>query len=150
GHRAEPLVLHPRLGDHHPGQEPERGGADREPERVLLGDAHGPAGLAARLVGVGRRVGHPVGRAGDLLLHRLHLAVDVLLGATLDVGLVAEGVDRVAHLLARVLYLLPDRARVLIHLTSSFTVSTVCSGTGGPASRRSPRPRRARTPAIAP
>jgi len=43
----------------------------------------------------------------------------------------------------------PDWARVLTHRTSSFVVSTACSGMGGVASLTSDRPRSARMPAIA-
>src|SRR5947209_2894651 len=40
---AEPLILHARGGHEHPREEPGRGRADREPERVLLPDADCPA-----------------------------------------------------------------------------------------------------------
>ena len=66
------------------------------------------------------------------------------------IGPVADRVDGVAHLTARLLYLLADLGWVLAHCTSSFTVSTVCSGTGGPASWTSFLPVSASTPAITP
>ena len=46
-------------------------------------------------------------------------------------ALVADGLDGLAHLGPGLLYVLSDRIWVLAHSTSSFTVSTVCSGTTG-------------------
>src|SRR5690606_19318785 len=125
----------------------ERDRADRQPERVLLGDARGPPGLALHLLSVRRGVRDAVPGAGDLLpdaadrvLHGVDLPLDVLLGALLDVGLVSERVDGLPHLLPGLLYLVADPARVLAHRASSFTVSMVCSGTGGPAFWKRSRP----------
>src|SRR6185312_1762160 len=85
--------------------------------------------------------------AGHLRLEVVHLLVHRILGSGLDVRLVGERVDGVAHALAGVLYLCADCARVFAHSTSSFTVSTVCSGTGGVAAWMRSRPLRPRTAA---
>src|SRR4029450_7350976 len=63
----------------------------------------------------------------------LHLLAHRILGPRGHVGLVADGLDGLAHLGPGLLYVLSDRIWVLAHSTSSFTVSMVCSGTGGPA-----------------
>ena len=62
-------------------------------------------------------------RARDLRAQRVDLVGDRFLGAPGDVGLVAERLHRVAHLLASLLYVLPDLAWVLAHSMSSFTLS---------------------------
>ena len=75
-----------------------------------------------------------VHRPGDGLARALDGAGDLVLGPRGDVGLVAERIDGLAHLLAGVRYLLPELIWVLAHCTSSFTVSMVSSGIGGVAS----------------
>src|SRR4051794_6664945 len=126
GHRADLLVLEPAGGHEQPGEEADGDAADGQPERVLLRDAGSLASLPGDLVGVGRvgrdRPGHPILDAGDAVLR-----------AALDVGLVADGFHGVSHLGAGALYVRADPVRVLAHSTSSFTVSTVCSGSGGAA-----------------
>src|SRR5205823_95991 len=72
-------------------------------------------------------------RAPDVDGHVL-LVHHPVLRSTLDVRLVGQRLQRVPHPPARLLYLLADRSRDLAHATSSFTVSMVCSGTGGVAS----------------
>src|SRR6185436_17967948 len=104
---------------------------DRQPERVLLGDADRAARLVLDVAAARRRVADGVLRAGHLRLEAVHLLAHRILGSGLDVRLVGERVDGVAHALAGVLYLGADCARVFAHSTSSLTVSTVCSGTGG-------------------
>jgi stage II sporulation SpoE-like protein len=84
-----------------------------------------------------------------VLLDGVHLARHVLFRARLDVGLVAERIDRLAHALAGVSYFVADRVRVLAHCTSSFTESIARSGTGGAASRICLRPVRAKAAAMA-
>src|SRR3954468_4131519 len=125
--------------------------ADRERQRVALGHR-------ARLVRAARR-----GRADALLDF-----VDLLAGLALDVGLLPERLDGVAELEPRALdvaaqllrapglaavggrlYCRAAFARSFVHWTSSFTLSTVCSGTGGVACWTFPLPVSASTPAIA-
>src|SRR5215210_3557273 len=143
GDRADLLVLD--LGGRHeePGDEADGDGADREPERVLLGHALDAPGLALDLAAVRRRPGHLLLRGADLVGNRV-------LRPRLDVGLVAERLDRVAHPGAGLLYVLPDRARVFAHSTSSFVLSMACSGTGGPAFWILPLPVSASAAATAP
>ena len=86
-----------------------------------------------------------VADADDLRLDRVLRAHEALLRARLHVGLVGEGVDGLAHLVAGRLYFLADPVWVFAHWMSSFTVSTVCSGTGGVACCSSLRPRAAST-----
>src|SRR4051794_19213110 len=131
GHRADLLVLDPRARDEQPGDEADGDAADRQAERVLLRDASGPLDLPAVGRDVGDLAGQPV----------LGLA-DAVLGAALDVRLVADRVHGVAHLGAGLLYARADGFWLLAHSTSSFTVSTVCSGTGGVAARMRLRPAR--------
>src|SRR4051794_14152707 len=142
GHRADLLVLEPARRDEQAGEEADGDAADREAERVLLGDAGGLLGLALHLARLRRALGD---RAGDLVLDAAHL----VLRPALHVGLVAQRVDGVTHLRAGLLYLCADPVRVFAHCTSSFTVSTVCSGTGGAAAWTRFLPCWARIPAIA-
>src|SRR4051794_20311734 len=161
GDRTELAVLDARGGQQEPDDEARGDGADGEPERVLLGDAHGAAGVLLDLLAVRGGLTDAVRRADHLRLDRFLRSHEALLGglllvddrvarARLDVGLVAEGVDRVAHLLAGRLYFPADPVRVFAHWMSSFTVSTVCSGTGGVACCSSLRPRMASTAPISP
>src|SRR4051794_6387622 len=149
GDRADLLVLDARGRDQHAGDEADRGGPDGEPERVLLGDPDRALGGVLDVAAARGRAGDGVLRAGHLRLEAVHLLVHRFLGSGLDVGLVRERVDGVAHALAGVLYLCADRARVFAHSTSSFTVSTVCSGTGGVAAWMRSRPLRPRNAATA-
>src|SRR5215217_426555 len=126
---AELLVLHPRGGDEHAGQEAHGDRAERNADRVLLRHARRLAGAAPDVLAAGRCLGDARAGASDLGLRRLEL----LARPCLDIGLVTERLDRVAHAGAGILYLLADFARVLAHSTSSFTDSWVCSGTGGVA-----------------
>src|SRR4051794_19644188 len=80
---------------------------------------------------------------------RLLDVLDLGLRLGLDVRLLGEGRDGVAQLLARLLYVLADRARVFAHSTSSFTLSVASSGTGGVACCTRLRPCSASTPAPA-
>src|SRR5829696_3198663 len=145
---ADLLVLDPGGGDQHAGYEAGGDGADRQPERVLLRGADGLLALLLDLAGRGRRLVRATHDVLDLALHSVLLPLDVLLGAGLDVGLVTEGVQRVAHVIAGLFYLPADGLWVLAHWTSSLIVSTVCSA-GGVASCTLLRPSSARTPAIA-
>src|SRR5215207_604189 len=144
GHWPELLVLDPGRGRGQAGQEPQRGGADGQPQRVLLSQAGRPPGLLLDLAtawggvaGPGRGPDHGLlgsgGGVAYLRLHVLHLVAHCVLGSGGDVGLVADGLDGLAHLGPGLGYVLSDRIWVLAHSTSSFTVSMVCSGTGGPA-----------------
>src|SRR3954451_24383764 len=149
GDRADLLVLDARGRDQHAGEEADRGRADGEAERVLLGDADGLLRAGLDVTAARGRVRHGVLRAGHLRFEAVHLLVHRILGSGLDIGLVRERVDGVAHPLAGFLYLCADCARVFAHSTSSFTVSKVCSGTGGVADliwSRPFRPRNAATP----
>src|SRR5688500_801233 len=74
--------------------------------------------------------------------------MDRVLGARLEVGLVTEGIDGLAHLGARLFYLAADPVWVFAHWMSSFTVSTVW-GTGGVAACSAFLPLMASTPATA-
>src|SRR5512133_1361910 len=144
GHTAELLVLDPGRGRGQAGQEPQRGGADSQPQRVLLGQAGRPPTRLLDLPSAGGGVAGP-GRGPDygllgsgggvahLRLHVLHLVAHCVLGPRGHVGLVADRLDGLAHLGPGLGYVLSDRIWVLAHSTSSFTVSMVCSGTGGPA-----------------
>src|SRR4051812_14280203 len=152
-------------------------GRDRG-QRVLADDDRGAVGglLGAggdRLRrGLGRLLLRGVRRPGDLGLGLVELArdlalglVDLVLGARLDVGLLGQRGGGLGELLARALDVAPDLLRrpgvvrgahrraswtcSLVYRTSSLTVSTVCSGTGGPARRARARPISASTPAIA-
>src|SRR6185312_9890602 len=143
------LVLDARAGHQHAGQEAGRHRADREPDRVLLRDAGGAARAALDLLAVRRRLTHLAGRHADPLLHPSDGLADAVLRALLHVGLVAERVDRLSHLLTGLRYLVADRVRVLAHATSSFTLSMVSSGAGGVAARMRSRPRNASGAAIA-
>ena len=87
--------------------------------------------------------------ADDRLSRPLDRVCDFVLGPRRHVRLVAEGVDRLAHLVPGLLYALPDFIWLLAHCTSSFTVSTVCSGIGGTASLTFSLPCRASPAAIA-
>src|SRR5215217_8089452 len=144
GHRPQPLVLHPGAGHGQAGQEADRDRADSKPQRVLLGQPSRPLGLLLDLAtawggvaGPGRGPDHGLlgsgGGVAYLRLHVLHLVAHCVLGPGGDVGLVADGLDGVAHPGPGLGYVLSDRIWVLAHATSSFTVSMVCSGTGGPA-----------------
>src|SRR5689334_6268162 len=135
GELADALVLHARGRNEHAGEESDGDRADREAERVLLGHALGAPRLVLDLVAVRRSPDDPVLDAHDGLL----LLAQIVLRAALDVRLVAQGVDGVAHLLARLLYLAPDPVWVFAHRMSSFTVSTVW-GAGGVAARIELRP----------
>src|SRR5829696_1829244 len=143
GDLAELLVLHARGGDEQAGDEADRDRADREAQRVLLGQALRAAGVRRHLPAVRRRVadaaadaaggsGHGVLGPDDFVPDGLGGSHDLLLGPALDVGLVLERVDGLAHLRAGLLYLLADPVWVFAHWMSSFTVSTVW-GAGGVA-----------------
>src|SRR5690242_14187371 len=71
-------------------------------------------------------------------LEAVELHLRALLRPARGVGLVRQRRNRVAELVSGLLYALPDFARVFTHATSSFTDSTVSTGTGG-APRRSTR-----------
>src|SRR4030095_14513748 len=75
----------------------------------------------------------PGGGVAHRRLHALHLVAHRFLGPRGHFGLVADGLDGLAHLGPGLLYVLSDLIWVLAHSTSSFTVSMVCSGTGGVA-----------------
>src|SRR4051794_31103692 len=153
GEAAELLILDARGREEHPDDQTCAQGAERQPDGVLLRDADGALRALLDVAGVGR------GRrdaAREPVLGVGHLAREPVLGlghlvlrAALDVGLVAEGVHGVSHVGPGGLYLPADLVRVFAHSTSSFTVSTVCSGTGGAASRSRLRPASATTAAIA-
>src|SRR3954447_211394 len=174
---ASAMAVAPQSGSALLRDAPEQEAADERGERrgrdgVLL---RRRADLNGRRVGaVGARLArlaHELGAlVGDVLLD----LGDLLLGARLDVCLLGERGDGVAQVLARALDVgaqlgrvlrrllrvrrgallvycsRADCARVFTHRTSSFVVSTACSGTGGVASFTCALPRSARTPAIAP
>src|SRR5215210_2282425 len=142
GHGADLLVLHAGGRDEEPGDKADRGRADGEPEWVLLCDAD-------RLMGALLHVLAARGGARERGLHALDLVRDRLASTTRHVGLVAQRLRRVAHAGARVLYVIPDLARVLAHCTSSLTLSSVSSGATGVASLTFCLPVSASTPAIA-
>src|SRR5215218_2014036 len=144
GHRPQPLVLDPGRRHSQPGQEPQGSGPDGQPQRVLPGQPGRPPGGLLDLAPAGGGGAGPVGRPGHGLLgpsggarHRrldvLHLVAHRFLGSGGHIGLVANGLDGLAHLGSGLLYVFSDRIWVLAHSTSSFTVSMVCSGTGGVA-----------------
>src|SRR4029450_10973176 len=144
GHRAELLVLDPGRGHGQPGQEAKGHGPDGRADRVLLGHPGHPPGLLLDLAGAWGGVAGPgggpdhglLGPGGGvayLRLHVLHLVAHCVLGPGGHVGLIADRLDGLAHLGPGLLYVLSDRIWVLAHSTSSFTVSMVCSGTGGVA-----------------
>src|SRR4029450_7722398 len=144
GHRPELLVLDPGRGHGQPGQEPDGDGPDGQAPRGLLGPSGHVPGLlldlaAARggVAGPGRGPDHgllgPGRGVAHLGLDALHLVAHRFLGPRGHVGLVADGLDGLAHLGPGLLYVLSDLIWVLAHSTSSFTVSMVCSGTRGVA-----------------
>src|SRR5215204_541908 len=155
GHRPEPLVLDPGRRHRQPSQKADSRGPDSQPQRVLLGQpGHLPALLldltaaggrvrnpgrrpTDRVTSPGRRPDHrffgPGSGPGHLGLHILHLVAHRFLGPRGHIGLVANRLNGLAHLGPGLGYVLSDRIWVLAHSTSSFTVSMVCSGTGGPA-----------------
>src|SRR3954452_18923260 len=139
--RTQLAILHAGGRDQQTGDEPDGHGSDGEAERVLLREAGRAASAVLDLLAIRRSVAG----ADDLRFDRLLGAHEALLRARLHVGLVGEGVDGVAHLVAGRLYVLADPVWVFAHWMSSFTVSTVCSGTGGVACCSSLRPRAART-----
>src|SRR5215203_4325368 len=120
GHRTQPLVLDPGRRHGQAGQEADRGGPNGQPQRVLLGQASGPPGLLLNLPTAGGGLTHPRGRptgcvagAGGGSSHRLlgplgrlpdsrrgavRLVGRRLPGPGGHVGLVADGVHRLAHL----------------------------------------------------
>src|SRR5205807_3104816 len=61
---------------------------------------------------------------------RLAEPADLPLGLEAGADLVADGVDRLRHVLPGALDVFPQLICCLAHATSSFRVSTVCSGTG--------------------
>src|SRR4051812_33669501 len=143
GELAELLVLDARGRDQQARDEPDGDGAQRQPDRILLGQPLGLTRLAVDLLAVGGRVGHGVLGAHELLPDIARGSHDALLGritgvlqrflrARLHVGLVAERVDGALHLRPRPLYLGADPVWVFAHRMSSFTVSTVW-GAGGVA-----------------
>src|SRR6185312_3659591 len=95
--------------------------------------------LLLRVAGLGR--GEVLGRA--------HRARHSLLEALGRIQLVHERLDRVGDVLAGGLYLMPDLADVFTHSMSSFTESTVSTGTGGVARRKRFTPTSTSTPASA-
>ena len=76
------------------------------------------------------RAGDGVLGARDLVHDRILLVADPPLHRARDVGLVAEGVDGVTHLLPRLLDSLLYLLLPFSHSTSSLTLSAVCFGYG--------------------
>src|SRR5215213_8361117 len=70
---AELLVLHPRGGDEHAGQEAHGDRAERNADRVLLRHARRLAGAAPDVLAAGRCLGDARAGASDLGLRRLEL-----------------------------------------------------------------------------
>src|SRR5207237_7733242 len=89
-------------------------------------------------------------RVTELLGHRVLLLRSPFLRPALHVGLLGELLQRLAHLLPGVLYRFTDRIWLFAHSTSSFTDSTVCSGTAGPPFSTFFFPVSAATPATPP
>src|SRR4029450_9746356 len=96
------------------------------------------------------RVADPRGRAFHLVDQPVALLGHGLLHAAGHVRLVGQLVHGATHAIPRLLYLLTDSGCLFTHSTSSFSVSTVCSGCGGAASSTFCLPWRASTAAIAP
>ena len=115
GHLADPLVLHPgRGGTKRPAMNPTAAPPMASPIGLLSAIDLRPAGALLELGPVGRLVRHGRGRAAHAPVtaslapltlpdDRILLVADPPLHATGDVGLVAEGVDGVTHLLPRLL-----------------------------------------------
>src|ERR671911_1485457 len=144
GHRPEPLVLDPGRRHDQTGQKADGGGPDGQPQRVLPGQTGHLPGLLLDLATARGHLTDPVGGPSHGLLgpgggpahrrlHALHLVTHRFLGPRGHIGLVANCLHGLAHLGSGLLYVLSDRIWVLAHSTSSFTVSIVCSGTGGVA-----------------
>src|SRR5215217_6269396 len=118
------------------------------------GIAHPGGRIAHRVAGPRRGPDHgllgPGGGVADLALEVVHRLAHLVLGPRGHIGLVGHGLHRLAHLGPGSLYVLANLVWVLAHWTSSFTVSTVCSGTSGVACLALSRPRSARNAAIAP
>src|SRR5581483_4475278 len=108
GERSDPLVLQLRPRHRHPGEEADREPADGEPERVFLDDPGGALRALLDFVAARHALGDIRARPADPRAQRLYFAADRVFGTRRHVGFVAEGVDGLAHVLARVLYLLPD------------------------------------------
>ena len=79
--------------------------------------------------------------AADRADERVLLLGDGFFHPALDVGLVADRLDGVAHAGAGLLYLFADVVGCFAHCTSSFTVSIVCRGAGEPTSSTFSLPR---------
>ena len=134
GDRTEPLVLDSARRDRHAEQKPGRGGSDGQSQRVLLGDSGSLTCPVLDIAHVRAGVAYPRRCAAHLAAEAIRLLGHRIAYPRRDVRLVRERINSVTHLLARVLYLASDLARVLAHCTSSFTLSIVCSGAGGIAS----------------
>src|SRR4051812_42296407 len=128
---AETLILDLRRRQREAHEKADGDAPEGDPDRVLLGDPHGLLGAVLQIRRVGSRLVQARPRAAHLATEAIGLVGDRLLHPRGHVGLVGECIHCVTHSLSRLLYLLSDLLWLLAHSTSSLTVSTVCSGTGG-------------------
>src|SRR4051812_1643669 len=154
---AAPRLVPPA---HPPEDERDEDGApDHERAAVVAGHARDPVCAVAR--GAGRGLARAVEHLVLLVVDARLGLLDLGLGLGLDVRLLGDGRDRVAHLAAGPLdvgldllrgalaavYRFADLALVFAHSTSSFVLEMARSGTGGPPACVFLRPTSASTPA---